>query len=184
MTPGPGGAGLQQPWHRGSGDLNLLPTPTPTHRQPQGSLHGQLAPQELPHRVALRSGSQLERHVGQEKQLALSWDLLPDIVAEGLNGPHSKRLFRDLVSLQVPEEQVLNAALKEKLALLPPQARESPHLTLDGLSPLHLLWPRPSEDTFLMHRSNTGLPQETRKASNTQPNPTPKGARKGTANKT
>ena len=31
---------------------------------------------------------------------------------------------------------------------------------------------------------NTGLKQETRKISNTQPNITPKGARKGTANKT
>ena len=128
--------------------------------------------------------------------------------------PRSKRLFRDLVSLQVPEEQVLNAALREKLALLPPQARapppkvrhlgclpyhpptpcperpgiqfpvpsttlfvlqqeppgpgpdmtilcdpetlfyESPHLTLEGLPPLRLqLRPRPSEDTFLMHRT-------------------------------
>uniref|UniRef100_I3MA06 Protein phosphatase 1 regulatory subunit 35 n=1 Tax=Ictidomys tridecemlineatus TaxID=43179 RepID=I3MA06_ICTTR len=130
----------------------------------------------------------------------------------GLNVPRSKRLFRDLVSLQVPEEQVLNAALREKLALLPPQARapppkvkgpglgldlgspvladspssqpvtllwprlqqeppgpgpdmtilcdpgtlfyESPHLTLDGLPPLRLQpRPRPSEDTFLMHRT-------------------------------
>ncbi|KAJ1067431.1 hypothetical protein K5549_010549 [Capra hircus] len=79
----------------------------------------------------------------------------------------------------VPEEQVLNAALREKLALLPPQARapppkeppgpgpdmtilcdpetlfyESPHLTLEGLPPLRLqLRPRPSEDTFLMHRT-------------------------------
>lgn len=40
--------------------------------------------------------------------------------------PRSKRLFRDLVSLQVPEEQVLKAALREKLALLPPQARAPP----------------------------------------------------------
>lgn len=30
----------------------------------------------------------------------------------GLNVPRSRRLFRDLVSLQVPEEQVLNAALR------------------------------------------------------------------------
>ncbi|XP_031521413.1 protein phosphatase 1 regulatory subunit 35 isoform X2 [Papio anubis] len=103
----------------------------------------------------------------------------PPAALSGLNVPRSKRLFRDLVSLQVPEEQVLNAALREKLALLPPQARapppkappgpgpdmtilcdpetlfyESPHLTLDGLSPLRLqLRPRPSEDTFLMHRT-------------------------------
>lgn len=125
-----------------------------------------------------------------------------------MNVPRSKRLYRDLVSLQVPEEQVLNAALREKLAMLPPQPRapppkvkegsrdldrpvppglcpstwrvtcltfpqevlgpgpdmtklcnpdslwyESPHLTVDGLPPLRLqARPRPSEDTFLMHR--------------------------------
>ncbi|KAG3259915.1 protein phosphatase 1 regulatory subunit 35, transcript variant X2 [Ictidomys tridecemlineatus] len=150
-----------------------------------------------------------------EEQLRKSFQIrcgLEDSVAEGLNVPRSKRLFRDLVSLQVPEEQVLNAALREKLALLPPQARapppkvkgpglgldlgspvladspssqpvtllwprlqqeppgpgpdmtilcdpgtlfyESPHLTLDGLPPLRLQpRPRPSEDTFLMHRT-------------------------------
>uniref|UniRef100_M3YW57 Protein phosphatase 1 regulatory subunit 35 n=1 Tax=Mustela putorius furo TaxID=9669 RepID=M3YW57_MUSPF len=117
-----------------------------------------------------------------EEQLRKSFQTrcgLEESVAEGLNVPRSKRLFRDLVSLQVPEEQVLNAALREKLALLPPQARapppkeppgsgpdmtilcdpetlfyESPHLTLDGLPPLRLqLRPRPSEDTFLMHRT-------------------------------
>lgn len=140
-------------------------------------------------------------------------------MVSGLNVPRSKRLFRDLVSLQVPEEQVLNAAVREKLAQLLPQPRapspkvrdlglsvhlptlclfpslasiffpssprvilvsgpnyeqeppgprpdmtvlcdpetlcyESPHLTLDGLPPLRLQpRPRPSEDTFLMHRT-------------------------------
>ncbi|XP_037671008.1 protein phosphatase 1 regulatory subunit 35 [Choloepus didactylus] len=117
-----------------------------------------------------------------EEQLRKSFQTrcgLEESVTEGLNVPRSKRLFRDLVSLQVPEEQVLSAALREKLALLPPQARapppkeppgagpdmtilcnpqtlfyESPHLTLDGLPPLRLqLRPRPSEDTFLMHRT-------------------------------
>ncbi|XP_014709477.1 protein phosphatase 1 regulatory subunit 35 [Equus asinus] len=117
-----------------------------------------------------------------EEQLRKSFQTrcgLEESVAEGLNVPRSRRLFRDLVSLQVPEEQVLHAALREKLALLPPQARapapkdppgpgpdmtilcdpetlfyESPHLTLDGLPPLRLqLRPRPSEDTFLMHRT-------------------------------
>ncbi|XP_013850876.1 protein phosphatase 1 regulatory subunit 35 isoform X2 [Sus scrofa] len=117
-----------------------------------------------------------------EEQLRKSFQTrcgLEESVAEGLNVPRSKRLFRDLVSLQVPEEQVLKAALREKLALLPPQARapppkeppgpgpdmtilcdpetlfyESPHLTLEGLPPLRLqLRPRPSEDTFLMHRT-------------------------------
>ncbi|XP_004691952.1 PREDICTED: protein phosphatase 1 regulatory subunit 35 [Condylura cristata] len=116
-----------------------------------------------------------------EEQLRKSFQTrcgLEESVAEGLNVPRSKRLFRDLVSLQVPEEQVLNAALREKLAILPPARApspkeppgpgpdmtilcdpetlfyESPHLTLDGLPPLRLqLRPRPSEDTFLMHRT-------------------------------
>ncbi|XP_021506388.1 protein phosphatase 1 regulatory subunit 35 isoform X1 [Meriones unguiculatus] len=103
---------------------------------------------------------------------------LEETVAEGLNVPRSRRLYRDLVSLQVPEEQVLSAALQEKLAMLPPQPRapppkevlgpgpdmtvlcdpdslcyESPHLAVDGLPALRLqARPRPSEDTFLMHR--------------------------------
>ncbi|XP_036135982.1 protein phosphatase 1 regulatory subunit 35 [Molossus molossus] len=117
-----------------------------------------------------------------EEQLRKSFQtrcVLEESVAEGLNVPRSKRLFRDLVSLQVPEEQVLNAALRGKLALLSPQARapspkeppgpgpdmtvlcdpetlfyESPHLTLDSLPSLRLqLRPRPSEDTFLMYRT-------------------------------
>ncbi|KAI5128018.1 protein phosphatase 1 regulatory subunit 35 isoform X2 [Manis pentadactyla] len=117
-----------------------------------------------------------------EEQLRKSFQTrcgLEESVAEGLNVPRSKRLFRDLVSLQVPEEQVLNAAVREKLALLLPHPRapspkeppgprpdmtilcdpetlcyESPHLTLDGLPPLRLQpRPRPSEDTFLMHRT-------------------------------
>ncbi|XP_036166348.1 protein phosphatase 1 regulatory subunit 35 isoform X1 [Myotis myotis] len=117
-----------------------------------------------------------------EEQLRKSFQTrcaLEESVAEGLNVPRSRRLFRDLVSLQVPEEQVLSAALRERLALLPPQARapppkeppgpgpdmtmlcdpetlfyEFPHLTLDSLPALRLqLRPRPSEDTFLMHRT-------------------------------
>ncbi|KAF6126531.1 protein phosphatase 1 regulatory subunit 35 [Phyllostomus discolor] len=117
-----------------------------------------------------------------EEQLRKSFQtrcIVEESVAEGLNVPRSKRLFRDLVSLQVPEEQVLNAALRERLALLPIHARapppkephgpgpdmtmlcdpetlfyESPHLTLDSLPSLRLqLRPRPSEDTFLMHQT-------------------------------
>ncbi|XP_037362870.1 protein phosphatase 1 regulatory subunit 35 [Talpa occidentalis] len=127
------------------------------------------------------AGGQFDAAKAVEEQLRKSFQTrcgLEESVAEGLNVPRSKRLFRDLVSLQVPEEQVLNAALREKLALLP-QARalspkeppgpgpdmtilcdpetlfyESPHLTLDGLPPLRLqLRSRPSEDTFVMHRT-------------------------------
>ncbi|XP_047389557.1 protein phosphatase 1 regulatory subunit 35 isoform X2 [Sciurus carolinensis] len=77
---------------------------------------------------AARSASvgQFDATKAVEEQLRKSFQIrcaLEDSVAEGLNVPRSKRLFRDLVSLQVPEEQVLNAALREKLALLPPQAR-------------------------------------------------------------
>ncbi|XP_062947770.1 protein phosphatase 1 regulatory subunit 35 [Cynocephalus volans] len=117
-----------------------------------------------------------------EEQLRKSFQIrgiLEESMTVGLNVPRSKRLFQDLVSLQVPEKQVLNAALRERLALLPLQARapppkdppgpgpdmtilcdpetlfyESPHLILDGLLPLRLkLRTRPSEDTFLMHRT-------------------------------
>eukprot|EP00071_Canis_lupus_P041801 XP_022275358.1 protein phosphatase 1 regulatory subunit 35 isoform X2 [Canis lupus familiaris] len=137
---------------------------------------------ELQAARAAAAGGQFDAAKAVEEQLRKSFQTrcgLEESVAEGLNVPRSKRLFRDLVSLQVPEEQVLNAALREKLALLPPQARapppkeppgpgpdmtilcdpetlfyESPHLTLDGLPPLRLqLRPRPSEDTFLMHRT-------------------------------
>ncbi|XP_072799317.1 protein phosphatase 1 regulatory subunit 35 isoform X2 [Vicugna pacos] len=71
-------------------------------------------------------GGQFDAAKAVEEQLRKSFQTrcgLEESVAEGLNVPRSKRLFRDLVSLQVPEEQVLNAALREKLALLPPQAR-------------------------------------------------------------
>ncbi|XP_051061262.1 LOW QUALITY PROTEIN: protein phosphatase 1 regulatory subunit 35 [Phodopus roborovskii] len=131
-------------------------------------------------RAAVASG-QFDASKAVEEQLRKSFQTrcaLEETVAEGLNVPRSKRLYRDLVSLQVPEEQVLNAALREKLAMLPPQPRapppkevlgqgpdmtvlcnpdslcyESPHLTVDGLPPLRLqARPRPSEDTFLMHR--------------------------------
>ncbi|KAL1768402.1 phosphatase 1 regulatory subunit 35 [Sigmodon hispidus] len=129
-------------------------------------------------RAAVASG-QFDASKAVEEQLRKSFQtrcILEDTVAEGLNVPRSKRLYRDLVSLQVPEEQVLNAALREKLAMLPPRAPptkevpgqgpdmtmlcnpdslyyESPHLTVDGLPPLRLqARPRPSEDTFLMHR--------------------------------
>ncbi|XP_003798953.2 protein phosphatase 1 regulatory subunit 35 [Otolemur garnettii] len=127
------------------------------------------------------AGNQFDAAKAVEEQLRKSFQIrcgLEENVSEGLNVPRSKRLFRDLVSLQVPEEHVLNAALREKLALLP-QARpwppkeppgpgpdmtilcdpdtlfyESPHLALDGLPRLRLqLRPRPSENTFLMHRT-------------------------------
>ncbi|XP_045629755.1 protein phosphatase 1 regulatory subunit 35 isoform X1 [Ursus americanus] len=75
------------------------------------------------------AGGQFDAAKAVEEQLRKSFQTrcgLEESVAEGLNVPRSKRLFRDLVSLQVPEEQVLNAALREKLALLPPQARAPP----------------------------------------------------------
>ncbi|XP_038201928.1 protein phosphatase 1 regulatory subunit 35 [Arvicola amphibius] len=146
---------------------------------PQSSLALSL---ELQSARAAVAGGQFDAAKAVEEQLRKSFQtrcVVEETVAEGLNVPRSKRLYRDLVSLQVPEEQVLNAALREKLALLPPQPRappppkealgpgpdmtmlcnpeslyyEAPHLTVDGLPPLRLqARPRPSEDTFLMHR--------------------------------
>ncbi|XP_052023777.1 protein phosphatase 1 regulatory subunit 35 [Apodemus sylvaticus] len=136
---------------------------------------------ELQNARAAAASGQFDAAKAVEEQLRKSFQTrcaLEETVAEGLNVPRSKRLYRDLVSLQVPEEQVLNAALREKLAMLPPQPRapppkevlrpgpdvtmlcnpdslwyESPHLTVDGLPPLKLqARPRPAEDTFLMHR--------------------------------
>ncbi|XP_043818350.1 protein phosphatase 1 regulatory subunit 35 [Dromiciops gliroides] len=117
----------------------------------------------------------------QLKKSFLSRCEMEENVSEGLNVPRSQRLYRDLVSLKVPKEQVLNAALMEKLALLPAQPQvpthklkevpepgpelsilcdpqllvhESPHLSLEGF-PLWKLRPqtRPAEDTFLMHQT-------------------------------
>ncbi|XP_010836227.1 PREDICTED: protein phosphatase 1 regulatory subunit 35 [Bison bison bison] len=173
----------------GRGRPNCSPGPASSSEKPE-------APQDLGAPVQQSSlalslelqaaraaaGGQFDAAKAVEEQLRKSFQTrcgLEESVTEGLNVPRSKRLFRDLVSLQVPEEQVLNAALREKLALLPPQARapppkeppgpgpdmtilcdpetlfyESPHLTLEGLPPLRLqLRPRPSEDTFLMHRT-------------------------------
>lgn len=77
--------------------------------------------------------------------------------------PRSRRLFRDLVSLQVPEEQVLNAALREKLALLPPQARAPPPKVRDlGLFPCRAPIPFPSVTLLwapLPNRSHLGQGQ-------------------------
>ncbi|EHH17189.1 hypothetical protein EGK_13526 [Macaca mulatta] len=165
-----------------------LTPPSPVRSKPQPAVPQELDMPVLQSSLALglelraTAGSHFDAAKAVEEQLRKSFQIrcgLEESVSEGLNVPRSKRLFRDLVSLQVPEEQVLNAALREKLALLPPQARapppkappgpgpdmtilcdpetlfyESPHLTLDGLSPLRLqLRPRPSEDTFLMHRT-------------------------------
>ncbi|XP_001371934.3 protein phosphatase 1 regulatory subunit 35 [Monodelphis domestica] len=115
----------------------------------------------------------------QLKSSFLSRCEMEENISEGLNVPRSQRLYRDLVSLQVPKEQVLNAALMERLALLPPQpqvpphkevpaagpelsilcdpqslAHESPHLILEGFPLLKLRpQPHPAEDTFLMHQT-------------------------------
>lgn len=66
--------------------------------------------------------------------------------------PRSRRLYRDLVSLQVPEEQVLSAALQEKLAMLPPQPRAPPPKVKEGMGTqprvssciASVTWPRAS----------------------------------------
>uniref|UniRef100_A0A286XTI4 Protein phosphatase 1 regulatory subunit 35 n=1 Tax=Cavia porcellus TaxID=10141 RepID=A0A286XTI4_CAVPO len=169
--------------------FRLAPARSPVRPEPPSA-----APHELeapaPHSSlalglelqAARAAAPFDAAKAVEEQLRKSFQTrcsLEGSVAEGLNVPRSRRLFRNLVSLQVPEEQVLNAALRERLALLPPQARapppkeppgpgpdmtvlcdpdslcyESPHLTVDGLPPLRLqARTRPPEDTFLMHRT-------------------------------
>ncbi|XP_077169909.1 protein phosphatase 1 regulatory subunit 35 [Paroedura picta] len=49
-------------------------------------------------------------------------------VGEGVSIPREQRLYRSLVSLQVPEEEVLSSAVEEKLALAGPrpEARKEP----------------------------------------------------------
>lgn len=49
-------------------------------------------------------------------------------VGEGMNIPREQQLYRGLVSLQVPEEELLSSAVQEKLALAGPrpEARKEP----------------------------------------------------------
>ncbi|XP_051017905.1 protein phosphatase 1 regulatory subunit 35 [Acomys russatus] len=157
--------------------------PAASHELETPTLQSSLALSlELQNARAAIAGGHFDASKAVEEQLRKSFQtrcVLEETVAEGLNVPRSKRLYRDLVSLQVPEKQVLNAALREKLAMLPPpQPRapppkevlgsgpditmlcspdslcyESPHLTVEGLPALRLqARTRPSEDTFLMHR--------------------------------
>ncbi|XP_074167721.1 protein phosphatase 1 regulatory subunit 35 [Sminthopsis crassicaudata] len=131
--------------------------------------------------TALRQFDALKAAEEQLKSSFLSRYEMEENISEGLNVPRSQRLYRDLISLQVPKEQVLNAALMEKLALLPHQpqgpihkvkevpaaspelsifcdpqslAHESPHLIFEGF-PLSKLRPqtRPAGDTFLMYQT-------------------------------
>uniref|UniRef100_A0A2K5PTR4 Protein phosphatase 1 regulatory subunit 35 C-terminal domain-containing protein n=1 Tax=Cebus imitator TaxID=2715852 RepID=A0A2K5PTR4_CEBIM len=157
-----------------AGPFRLAP-PSLVRSEPQPAAPQELEMPALQSSLALglelraAAGSHFDAAKAVEEQLRKSFQIrcgLEESVSEGLNVPRSK-------SLQVLEEQVLNAALREKLALLQPQARpsglgpdmtilcdpetlfyESPHLTLDGLPPLRLqLRPHPSEDTFLMHQT-------------------------------
>ncbi|KAJ6654869.1 hypothetical protein lerEdw1_006340 [Lerista edwardsae] len=99
-------------------------------------------------------------------------------VGEGLNIPRDQQLYQDLVSLQVPAEELLSSAVQERLALVRPhqEARkqepdctgpdllafynpqelftETPFLEVEGLAPLKLR-PRPRDlaHTFLMYRN-------------------------------
>ncbi|XP_026581313.1 protein phosphatase 1 regulatory subunit 35 [Pseudonaja textilis] len=100
-------------------------------------------------------------------------------VGEGLNIPREQQLYRGLISLQVPADQVLNSAVQERLALVQyhpaPGDRkeaaakkgpdlmafyrpgelftETPALEVGGLPPMKLqAQKRPPDTTFLMHR--------------------------------
>ena len=61
---------------RGLKDPSSFLTPNLTQSD-SGLPPWELTPQEVPHRAAAWSDFQLERHLGQENQLALSWDQLP-----------------------------------------------------------------------------------------------------------
>ncbi|XP_004630651.2 protein phosphatase 1 regulatory subunit 35 [Octodon degus] len=166
--------------------FRLAPARSPVRPEPPSAPPHELEAPALLSSLALglelqaaRAAAPFDAAKAVEEQLRKSFQTrcsLEGSVAEGLNVPRSRRLFRNLVSLQVPEERVLNAALRERL---PPQARapppkeppgpgpdmtvlcdpdslcyESPHLTVDGLPPLRLqARTRPPEDTFLMHRT-------------------------------
>ncbi|XP_060111752.1 protein phosphatase 1 regulatory subunit 35 [Heteronotia binoei] len=97
-------------------------------------------------------------------------------VGEGMNIPREQQLYRGLVSLQVPEEELLSSAVQEKLALAGPrlEARkepalegpdlmafyhpeelftETPFLEVEGLPPLERkLRTRDPTATFSMYR--------------------------------
>ncbi|XP_053122389.1 protein phosphatase 1 regulatory subunit 35 isoform X2 [Hemicordylus capensis] len=96
-------------------------------------------------------------------------------VGEGMNIPRDQQLYQGLVSLEVPEDELLNSAVQEKLVLVRsrPEARkpdpagpdllafydpqelftETPFLEVEGLPPLKLQ-PRARDPaaTFLMYR--------------------------------
>ena len=65
------GLGLKARQHRRLRNPIPVPTPIPTHRQPQGSLPCAPTSSGAPPRAALRSGSLLERHQGEEKHMVL-----------------------------------------------------------------------------------------------------------------
>uniref|UniRef100_A0A670ZCD5 Protein phosphatase 1 regulatory subunit 35 n=1 Tax=Pseudonaja textilis TaxID=8673 RepID=A0A670ZCD5_PSETE len=89
-------------------------------------------------------------------------------VGEGLNIPREQQLYRGLISLQVPADQVLNSAVQERLALVQYHPKgpdlmafyrpgelftETPALEVGGLPPMKLqAQKRPPDTTFLMHR--------------------------------
>ncbi|CAM4719009.1 unnamed protein product [Caretta caretta] len=96
--------------------------------------------------------------------------------AAGMNIPREQQLYQGLVSLQVPAEEVLSSALREKLSLVPSQPEphrepdpggpdllmfyeplelfaETPYLGVEGLPPLRLQpHVRPPASAFLMFR--------------------------------
>uniref|UniRef100_A0A6I8NZ91 Protein phosphatase 1 regulatory subunit 35 C-terminal domain-containing protein n=1 Tax=Ornithorhynchus anatinus TaxID=9258 RepID=A0A6I8NZ91_ORNAN len=108
---------------RPSRDASAEPGPEPgSPAAPE--LHSSLGLQlQLQRAAAQEADDEFDALRAAEEQLRTSFLTrcgLDGSLAEGLNVPRSRRLFRDLVSLQVPEEAVLSEALRERLALLPP----------------------------------------------------------------
>ncbi|GAB1290347.1 Protein phosphatase 1 regulatory subunit 35 [Apodemus speciosus] len=115
---------------RAAGAPGTPGTPGEEHELEAPALQSSLALSlELQNARAAVASGHFDAAKAVEEQLRKSFQTrcaLEETVAEGLNVPRSKRLYRDLVSLRVPVEQVLNAALREKQAMLPPQPRAPP----------------------------------------------------------
>ncbi|KAK6478054.1 protein phosphatase 1 regulatory subunit 35 [Huso huso] len=112
----------------------------------------------------------------QLRKSSLTRNLVEGKIAEAVNVPRFETRFQALVSLAVPQQDVLSSAVRERLALVPPSRTqpgksspaegpdllafyspcellwETPHLPLEGLPPLRAsARPRPPQTTFNLY---------------------------------
>ncbi|XP_041093173.1 protein phosphatase 1 regulatory subunit 35 isoform X2 [Polyodon spathula] len=112
----------------------------------------------------------------QLRKSSLTRNIVEGKIAEAVNVPRYQTRFQALVSLAVPQQDVLSSALRERLALVPPGRTqpgksspaegpdllafyspcellwETPHLPLEGLPPLRVSTrTRPPETTFNLY---------------------------------